>query len=636
MAGLSSTLDILIKARDRSEAAFKSADTRVGRLSKSMSGFGVKMGIAGAAVTGFAALSVMKFAKVGDEVQKVSLRTGLSANMLSKLRFAAQQSGTELNGLERGMFAMQRQLLAAELGLKSARDGFRLLNLDIRAFRKLGADEQFLALAIALQQIENLPRRGGISNLIFGRFGRQLLPMIAEGAGSLESLIEEGEKLNITFSKEEADKAAFFVDSMNSLKRSFEGVQFALAIGVIPQLTTFLVKSSEVIAKVSTWAKANPELAKTLLFVGIAVGLALSGLALLTVAMALLIPSAILVARIFWGIVKVLISVASFIVAFVKHPIAMLQRAFAAIRGFVGLAILAFRIFLVSVGDFVGKFIGFIGRLLEPLARFWRFLDLKIFRALLNFRIFLLGARATLIIFGTAIGGVILAFAGWILIVIALIAYGVWLIKNWKEVRKGLGELWAELTNFGAIIDSWNALVDVVKRIFGSIVRVIRNNWDIILAILFPPVGLPLLIYRRWSSIVDMVKIIFDKVKGVVTGTVTFITDKIKALIDLIKKIPTPSIPGGGFLKSIFESVIPEFHRGVRNFAGGLAMVGERGPELVSLPRGSNVYPNSQLAGAGGSPNVNVRVFLDGREIASRVTVVMGSNAINQEQLLGQ
>lgn len=37
---------------------------------------------------------------------------------------------------------------------------------------------------------------------------------------------------------------------------------------------------------------------------------------------------------------------------------------------------------------------------------------------------------------------------------------------------------------------------------------------------------------------------------------------------------------------------IPGFAGGVTNFRGGLALVGERGPELVSLPAGASVHPN--------------------------------------------
>lgn len=43
---------------------------------------------------------------------------------------------------------------------------------------------------------------------------------------------------------------------------------------------------------------------------------------------------------------------------------------------------------------------------------------------------------------------------------------------------------------------------------------------------------------------------------------------------------------------------IPKLARGTGHFRGGLALVGEEGPELVRLPRGSQVMPNSQTAAA--------------------------------------
>jgi len=66
-------------------------------------------------------------------------------------------------------------------------------------------------------------------------------------------------------------------------------------------------------------------------------------------------------------------------------------------------------------------------------------------------------------------------------------------------------------------------------------------------------------------------------------------------------------IPGAPHIK------IPRFATGVQNFTGGLAVVGERGPELVNLPRGSDVIPNNKLAGGGGSTNqttININVGL--------------------------
>lgn len=40
---------------------------------------------------------------------------------------------------------------------------------------------------------------------------------------------------------------------------------------------------------------------------------------------------------------------------------------------------------------------------------------------------------------------------------------------------------------------------------------------------------------------------------------------------------------------------VPGFASGVTNFGGGLAVVGEYGPELVHLPQGTNVYPQSAM-----------------------------------------
>ena len=57
---------------------------------------------------------------------------------------------------------------------------------------------------------------------------------------------------------------------------------------------------------------------------------------------------------------------------------------------------------------------------------------------------------------------------------------------------------------------------------------------------------------------------------------------------------------------------VPAFASGVTNFKGGMALVGERGAELVTLPRGSNVLPANQtknvLNNSGGNKTYNVNV----------------------------
>ena len=59
-------------------------------------------------------------------------------------------------------------------------------------------------------------------------------------------------------------------------------------------------------------------------------------------------------------------------------------------------------------------------------------------------------------------------------------------------------------------------------------------------------------------------------------------------------------------LGSLIKNTIPKFATGVQNFRGGTALVGERGPELLTLPKGSNITPNDKLGGAGGGIAVSI------------------------------
>src|SRR5690606_36636307 len=74
----------------------------------------------------------------------------------------------------------------------------------------------------------------------------------------------------------------------------------------------------------------------------------------------------------------------------------------------------------------------------------------------------------------------------------------------------------------------------------------------------------------------------------------------------------------GAFGKSTAGNInrtVPGYANGTNFHRGGLAMVGERGPELVSMPRGSRVTPNHALGGSKVEiiPSAYFDVVVDGR-----------------------
>jgi hypothetical protein len=106
---------------------------------------------------------------------------------------------------------------------------------------------------------------------------------------------------------------------------------------------------------------------------------------------------------------------------------------------------------------------------------------------------------------------------------------------------------------------------------------------------------------------------IWNGVKGAVNAGI----DALNNLLEFDFKVH-----GIGF--TVNAPDIPHLAKGTRSFGGGLAVVGEEGPELVNLPRGSGVTPHGQSMGAlrsldAGGVTINVYGALDpvavGRQI---------------------
>ncbi len=79
--------------------------------------------------------------------------------------------------------------------------------------------------------------------------------------------------------------------------------------------------------------------------------------------------------------------------------------------------------------------------------------------------------------------------------------------------------------------------------------------------------------------------------RGLGNGIIDLINGAIRGAFSGVPGLPVPQIP--------------HFASGVRNFSGGLALVGENGPEVVNLPRGASVYSNEESRGMGGGVTIN-------------------------------
>lgn len=159
-------------------------------------------------------------------------------------------------------------------------------------------------------------------------------------------------------------------------------------------------------------------------------------------------------------------------------------------------------------------------------------------------------------------------------------------------------------TNFGDIIiatckNAWDMVVGVFKGVF----KIIEGIFNIFTGILSGNWS------KVWDGIKNVVTGVWDSIVSIVKGGINFLIGALNGFIRGINKIKVPDwIPGIGG-KGINISQIPYLAKGTSYFSGGLAVVGEQGPELVSMPRGASVTPNRETESMLGGLNLNIANF---------------------------
>ena len=121
-------------------------------------------------------------------------------------------------------------------------------------------------------------------------------------------------------------------------------------------------------------------------------------------------------------------------------------------------------------------------------------------------------ATAATTALGVAVGLLTSPITLIVLAIAGLIAIGVALALNWDEISQKISEIWDGISS--KVIEVWNGITEFLGGILEVIAGFFQAHWDKILAILFPAVGLPILIARNWDEIKGIVSDLWDKITG--------------------------------------------------------------------------------------------------------------------------
>ncbi|WP_305073468.1 hypothetical protein [Propionivibrio sp.] len=212
----------------RMEASFSGIGSA---LSRSFGGFAL-----GATVAAGAAMVKMSkdVVDAGDALAKMSVRTGIAVEELSKLQYAASLSDVSNEDLAGSLGRLNKVLGEAADGSKEATAALARFGIAPGA---TNAAEAFAQIADRVKNTSDQTKIASAMNDVFGRSWATLVPMIKNGSDGLKEAGDELERMGGVISGDLAKSSEQFNDNLTRLNKTFDAMKIAIGNDLVPWLT---------------------------------------------------------------------------------------------------------------------------------------------------------------------------------------------------------------------------------------------------------------------------------------------------------------------------------------------------------------------------------------------------------------
>jgi hypothetical protein len=224
-----------------------------------------------ASAVGAAGLGMLAktFANTGSELADMSARTGVAADELSALGYAAKMTGSDMGAVEKAIRKMQQ----SGQGIAGAT-----------------ATQSLMAYADQIAAIQDPAKQTEMAIKLFGKSGASLLPMLKGGSAGLQDMADEAERLGLIMSAEDVAAADELGDTMDKLSMAGMGVVRSLGAALAPTLIELSQSLINTLATASQFVNENRDLIASLFSVSTYTTLASNLFQFLAESMAYLVP----------------------------------------------------------------------------------------------------------------------------------------------------------------------------------------------------------------------------------------------------------------------------------------------------------------------------------------------------------
>jgi len=217
--------------------------TKMGKGIKTAAKWGLALGTAAIGIAAAGTVMVNKFASVTDELDKTSMKMGISTDALQELRYAMGQVGVNQTTMDKALQRTNQRLGEAAAGNKKYQDALVELGFSIDDVKngQLDTDAVFMQSIDTLNGMENGQKAAALAAELFGvKTAQELMPAIEAGTLSIEELRAKTHELGGVISEDGIAAGVLWSDTMDTMKTMMGGVFNSLATQLLPTFQIFL------------------------------------------------------------------------------------------------------------------------------------------------------------------------------------------------------------------------------------------------------------------------------------------------------------------------------------------------------------------------------------------------------------
>lgn len=232
-------LEPYLKQLDVAASGAKKATVELQGMERAARGLGQALGSLGVlAVAAFGINAVSSAAALGDKLDDLSEKTGITVRDLSVLRYAGEVTGTSFDAVAVGVRKLSQNMAAAAGGSKEQIAAFAALGVSVKGLdgNLRGSDKVLGDIADRFATFSDGPAKAALAIELFGKSGADMIPLLNKGSQGIAELRIEGERLGAVFGGELAEQSAEFNDNLKRIALSSEAARVQLVGQFIPTL----------------------------------------------------------------------------------------------------------------------------------------------------------------------------------------------------------------------------------------------------------------------------------------------------------------------------------------------------------------------------------------------------------------